>query len=298
MTLRELFWLNWRHKIQIFVITGLITAGALLLAAVAPQATTTTLLFSAATAEDTATEKAFDATKLANDFASTASGWARSPQFAAKVAGLAGVPVDVTAATQTTQNFLLTLRYADPAASDRVAAAARTVLQEEVTTYNAPAKFKFALTGHGESVATGAPRWLAVGLAALVVGGGLAKLWLLGFFYFSGRVVAASRAAEILGVPVALHFCGPRDTRLTALGLLAEQLGPRAVVIGLDCGLKPLEKHLPEKPAKLELPAAFGQLKAGTPVLAVVRLDHTTEATLHLLRATVPAEQIRLVIWG
>ncbi|MFA6458581.1 MAG: hypothetical protein WCV72_04330 [Patescibacteria group bacterium] len=250
-----------------------------------------TLLFSVGVQAESELEKSFDATKLADDFSDTITGWLRSPTFAERVSGIAGTPVAISGAAQATQNFLIEASF--PAnGGELVSAATKQVLAEELAKYDAASKFKFFTTLHGETLnvqSINLPKTLA---SAAFGGILLAVVWLVLAANFGGRVNSVREAERILRERAAVIFHNPKKDEINFLRKLAKK-SANAVLVGADFDAQKLGLEL----KTFELPHDAEKLSKSELKIIVVRLDQTRVNTLRMIRA-LSDEKIALAIWA
>lgn len=280
-----------RQWLVIFVITLATTIAAGTVYYLQPQREKLTLLFSVGVTTDETSERNFDATKLADDFADTVTGWLLSPTFAERVSGIAGTPVALSGATQATQNFLIEASFLANS-GDLVSAATKQVLADELVKYNADSKFKFFTTLHGESL-TSANQGLLKTLVTAAVGGILLAIaWLILAANFGGRVNSVREAERILKTRAAVIFCSPKKDEINFLKKLAKKVNG-AVLVGADFDAKKLGLDF----KTFELPSDAEKLGKNETKIVVVRLDTTRVNTLRMIRALAD-EKIALAIWA
>lgn len=256
----------------------------------------TTLLFSVGVDESSVSEKSFDATKLADDFADTISGWLRSSTFAERVSGVAGESVVIDGSVQSTQNFLVELIFDSRNKKDVVIAATRQILDEELAKYNSKSKYKFFMTLHGESSVDSLLSPIKIFSAAIFSALFLVFVLLVLFAYFSGRVNSLREAERILKMRAGVIFHSPKNVEVNFLKALVKKSG-QAVLIGLDFNPKKLVDKLNLNLKFLELPCDLGKLGKNETKIVIVRLDISRANSLRMLRSLVREEKIQLVVW-
>jgi capsular polysaccharide biosynthesis protein len=298
MDLREFCALLRRQWLTLFVIIFVTMAATTVIYLQLPANQKTTLLYSVGLSATDAAKNDFDLTRTGDDFARTISGWFRSPNLSTKIGALVESEVAASSNPQAKQNFLVELSFTDAALTDRVSAAAKQVLSEEIARYNAASKYQFFASLHGETTGETRPS-LPLGLAtALLSGLILATAWIVMWNYFAGRIGSVSEAEQLLGSHAAIQFRSPSDPELAFLDTLLARLGKHAVLAGADVNPKPIADKLGIKPTTAELPkeaAVFGREHLALAV--IVRLDETRASTLRQIRAATDGK-IKLIIWG
>ena len=257
----------------------------------------TTLLFSVGVDESSVSEKSFDATKLADDFADTIAGWLRSPTFGERVSGVAGESVAAGGAAQSTQNFLVELSFADASKKDVVVAATRQILDSELEKYDAKSKYKFFTTLHGESSASSLRSPGKIFAAAIFAAFVLAAILLVFSAYFGGRIHSVREAERIAKMRAAVIFSSPKKDDANFLRLLAKKSG-NSVLVGLDFDPKKLATKLNLNLKSVEIPRALDKLSKNETKIVVARLDISRANSLRMLRSLAGDEKIQLVIWA
>ncbi|MDD3067002.1 MAG: hypothetical protein PHO48_04210 [Candidatus Gracilibacteria bacterium] len=284
-----------------------ITLGAIVIAAMLASATVailqppsyqTTLLYSTGIGSETQITDGFDATKLADDFANTISGWLRSLDFTKRLSELANTPVSISGETQAKQNFLVNLSYTDNEATSRISELATRMLKEEIAKYNANSKFKFLATLHGETNAVSKPNLIltiaAAGLGGLLLGVG----WILLMNLLGGRVASIEEAEKLLGVTAAVSFTSSRSNEINFLEALLKKLGSSAYLMGADVKIEKITKQLKSNYKAAKLPEEANLLvKSEAKPIIVVKLDASKIATLRQIQALAEKE-LHLVVWG
>jgi hypothetical protein len=284
-----------RQWITLAVIVFATTFAASAIFFLQPPEEKLTLLFSVGVTEGSASEKGFDATKAADDFAKTVAGWLRSPTLAGRVSGISGTPVRLAALPQAKQNFLVEASFGE-GSSDTISVATKKVLGEEIDKYNTNSKFKFFTTTHGESTSNSRGH-LPKTLAAAAVGGALLAIaWIVLVSSFSGRVSSIREVEKILKVKAAVVFQNPKKHETAFLKKLAKKTN-HAVLIGADISVAKLREKLQLNMKTAELPNDADKLGKNESKIVVVKLDTTKANTLRMLRA-VFEEKIKLVIWS
>ncbi len=255
-----------------------------------------TFLYSTGVAEDSVSEKGFDATKLADDFSKTIAGWLRSPTLAEKVSGISGTPVNLSASPQAKQNFLVEATYGEKSGKNLVSAATKQVLSEEIDKYNANSKFKFFTTIHGESNSDSRGD-LPKTLVAAIAGGALIAIgWIVLSSYFGGRVNSVREAERLLKTKSAVIFQNPAKMEVNFLKKLAKRES-HAVLLGADISVEKLREKLNLGIHAAELPRDAEKIGKNETKIVVVKLDKTRANTLRMLRAIFD-DKIKLVIWS
>jgi len=258
----------------------------------------TILLYSVGVSDKTDSEKSFDATKLADDFAHTIAGWMRSPTFSEKISDIAKIPTDVVGTSQAKQNFLVELFYDNPESADRITAATRQVITEEIKKYNSNSKFKFFTTLHGESHILKFPNLKFATAVALIGGLLLAAMWIALQSYFSGRVNSIGEAEKLLGTPAIATFRRPSKKEIQFLKALLKKLGNHTHIAGADINIKKLATKLEATHKIISLPKeSLTLVKNEGRFILIVRLDYTRTSTLRQIRALID-NKIPFAVWG
>ncbi|MBU1090031.1 hypothetical protein KKF38_04560 [Patescibacteria group bacterium] len=285
-----------RQWLTVFLIAAATTLAATAMYFLQPPEEKLTLLFSVGVSEESVSEKSFDATKLADDFAKTVAGWLRSPTLAEKVSGISGTPVLLSASPQAKLNFLIEAKYGESSERDLVSAATKQVLIDEIEKYNARSKFKFFTTLHGESSATSRENLVEALAAAATSGILLAIGWIVLSSYFGGKVNSVQEAEKILRTRAAVIFRNPKKEEVNFLKKLVKK-SKHAVLAGADVSVAKLREKLNLGIKAVELPRDAEKIGKDEIKIVVVKLDKTRVNTLRMLRA-ISEEKIKLVIWG
>jgi capsular polysaccharide biosynthesis protein len=255
-----------------------------------------TLLFTVGVSEDSATEKTFDATKLSDDFAKTISGWTQSPTFSERISKIAGTNVQASATTQSKQNFLLELTYANTNANDSnqnfISEATKQVIDTEIQKYNTQSKFKFFTTLHGESLSNVRKNLKKTIIAA--TGGGflIAIFWLIVNAYFSGKVNSFHEAEKILKTKAILTLCNFTQTEIDFLKKIIKQYD-NPILIGIDFDSAKIGEKLNLK--SLQIPNDVDKFNKNEVKILIVKLDKSKIDTLHMLHA-ICDENVKLIV--
>lgn len=287
-----------RQKLTLGVIALAAMIASATVAFLQPPSYQTTLLYSIGIGSETQITEGFDATKLADDFANTVSGWLRSPDFTQRLSELANTTVGISGETQAKQNFLVNLSYGDKEATSRISELATRMLKEEITKYNADSKFKFLATLHGETSATNQPNPI-ISIAAAGFGGLLLGIgWILLANLLGGRVASIEEAEKLLGVTAAVSFTSSRSNEINFLEALLKKLGGSAYLMGADVKIEKITKQLKGNYKAAKLPEEANLLvKSEAKPIIVVKLDVSKIATLRQIQALAEKE-LHLVIWG
>lgn len=285
-----------RQWTTIVLITLATLIAAFFVNSLQPPKFKSTLLYSAGISHETNSEKSFDVTKVADDFAQTVTGWMRSPTFSERVSSLSETSVSASATTQAKQNFLIELFYQDEEGKDKIIAATKQTLEEELKKYNQESKFKFFLTLHGNSSSV-TKKSLFFVMSAAALGGLLLSLaWIILSSYLKGSVTSIEEAEKILGTKAAIILNGPSKNKLEPLKILLKRLGHQTLLIVADTKGKQLKKelsdfktiYLPEDIAKL--------MKNDNKAIVLVRLDETLTSTLRQT-ASLSGKELKLAIY-
>lgn len=298
MNLQEFFAFVRRQYliVLLIVVTTIIATGAI--ASQQPPRYQTTLLYAVSVKGSEGTERSFDITKVADDFARTVTGWTKSATLGEKISALSEADVTISATPQAKQNFLVFLSFADQNSADRITVAADQSLQDEVRKYNSASENQFALTRHGETNASALPNLITVLVAAGIGGWILALSWLALQSYMGERATSIREAEQILRTQVAVTFRKSTDPEIAFLDVLLGKLGKHVVLAGIDTDVKKIAEKLGEKVAMAKLPDDSATLGRGELALVViVKLDTSRLSTLRQVRALVDGE-IKLVVWG
>lgn len=283
-----------RQWLTVFLIAAVATLAATVMYFLQPPEEKLTLLFAVGVDEESVSEKSFDATKLADDFAKTVAGWLRSPTLAEKVSGISGTPVRLSASPQAKQNFLVEAIFLERN-RDLISAAAKQVLSDEIEKYNARSKFKFFTTLHGES--SSSRENLAEALAAAAASGILLAIgWIVLSSYFGERVNSVREAEKILKTRAVVIFRNPKKEEVNFLKKLVKK-SKHAVLAGADVDVAKLREKLNLEIKVVELPRDAEKIGKNETKIVVVKLDKTRANTLRMLRA-IFEEKIKLVVWS
>ena len=256
----------------------------------------TTLLFAVGVDAATESERSFDATKLADDFADSIAGWLQSPTFGERVSGIAGEPVAASGSAQATQNFLVELTFADGNKKDTIIAAAQQILNDELTKYNSQSKFKFFVTQQGEANSDSQSDPVKIFSAAVLGGAVLTATLLILWAYLGGRINSVREAEKLAKTRAAIIFSSPQKDEANFLKILAKKSG-HAVLIGLDFNPKKLSEKLGLNLKSFELPREAEKIGKNETKIVVVRLDTSRANSLRMLRA-VDGDKIQLIVWS
>ncbi len=285
-----------RQWLTIFLIVVVTTLAATAVYFLQPPEEKLTLLFSAGVSEESMSERSFDTTKLADDFAKTVAGWLRSPTLAEKVSGISGTLVTLSASPQAKQNFLLEAKYSENSKRDIVSAATKQVLSDEIEKYNLRSKFKFFTTLHGESSSISRGNSAETLIAAATGGILLAIGWIILSSYFGGKVNSVRETEKILKTKTVVIFRNSKKDEINFLKKLVKKT-KHAVLAGADVDVTKLRKELNLGIKAVELPQDAEKIGDNETKIVVVKLDKTRANTLRMLRA-IYDEKIKLVIWS
>jgi capsular polysaccharide biosynthesis protein len=287
-----------RQKLTIIVITLATIVAATVTYFVQPVTQIGTLLFSVGVAESSQIEQGIDATKLADDFAHTVSGWTRSPTFSEKVGALAESQVTVTSEVQAKQNLLVFLHYKESKTADRAVVAVKQVFEEEMSKYNTRSKFKFFLSSHGESQTDTKVSLGSAIAVALALGIFLSLLWITIQAHLGGKISSQEEAEKILGVAATAFLHKPEKDEFKFLDVILKKIGSQVLLVGIDANLEKIEHKLRAGTKTFTLPKDAEILGKSHPtVVAVVKLDTSRATTLQELRSAVDGE-IKLIVWS
>jgi capsular polysaccharide biosynthesis protein len=287
-----------RQKLIIAVVVIAAMIASATVAFLQPVSYQTTLLYSTGIANETQLTEGFDATKLADDFANTISGWLRSPDFTRRLSELANTAVSISGETQAKQNFLVNLNYGDNEATSRISALAQRMLQEEIAKYNQPSKLKFVATLHGETNAAKQANLFLTLMAAALGGLLLAIGWILIANLLGGRVTSLEEAEKLLGINAAVKISYVNSEEINFLEALVKKIGSNATLLGADIKLDKLIKKLKNNPKNGSLPNEASLLvKSEARPIIVVKLDTTKISTLGQIKA-IAEKDLHLVVWG
>jgi hypothetical protein len=287
-----------RNLLSFIIITSATILAAIIFCWQQPTQFRTVLLYSVGISTESATEKSFDATKLADDFSKTIAGWTRSPTFVEKLNAIVNAPIYALGANQAKQNFLLTLTANSKEITERGIAAAEQVLQEELAKYNANSHFKFFATRHGESSEVIKPNFILSILAAAIGGSLLSLVWIFGLNYFSDKINSRAEAEQILGESATVFFTDPENTDFEFLKILLKKLGRKNTLLAaINCQTKNLQKQLGELKIA-EFPRDVDQLtRSEINLIVLVRLDESRREVLRQVRGVFDGK-IWLAVWG